>query len=71
MSSENVQVPEIRLTERSDVRVTFEVVFYKVNLKDTNYLIEYFVGDSKRNLTQKQISSLNIVGEICNITITL
>ncbi len=48
VSSENVQVPEIRLTERSDVRVTFEVVFYKVNLKDTNYLIEYFVGDSKK-----------------------
>ena len=48
VSSENVQVPEIRLTERSDVRVTFEVVFYKVNLKDTNYLIEYFVVDSKK-----------------------
>ena len=48
VKSKNIQVPEIRLTERSDVRVTFEIVFYKVNLKDTNYSIEYFVGDSKK-----------------------
>lgn len=45
---EKTQIPEIKLTETSDVRVTFEIVFYEIKLDDTKFSIEYFVGDSKK-----------------------
>lgn len=45
---EKTQIPEIKLTETSDVRVTFEIVFYEIKLDDTKFSIEYFVGESKK-----------------------
>lgn len=44
VSSKEIQVPEIKLSETSDVRVTFEVVFYKNGFEGKNFSINYFVG---------------------------
>ena len=47
--SSHPQIPNIQLSERSDVRVTFELLFFRYIDKGTDYTITYYVGKSLKN----------------------
>lgn len=46
--SKKTQIPEIKLTETSDVRVTFELEFINKDFY-RDYTVSYFVGNSKKS----------------------
>lgn len=48
VTSKHPQIESITLTEKSDVRVTFEIVFYRREYFGTDYSLTYFVGKSKK-----------------------